>query len=77
MRMLRVTYRGFTYKIHPNAVQALIGASAAYNDGSIVTGAKALLGERQYAIFRARHSTLGELDELVTMIRALQRTRNR
>lgn len=76
MRTLKVMFEGYEYKIRPDAIQAVLGAKAAY-DGRVIYAARVMLGEHQWAIFRQRHNTVGELDRLVDMVIALQRTRKR
>lgn len=62
--MLRVKYAGHTYTISPDPADAVVGL-AAVSDGKLIATARAWLGAEQWALFRQRHRTLGDLRALV------------
>jgi hypothetical protein len=64
---LSIEFRGYTYKIPPSSKWDL-DAIEASERGNVVISTKLLLGEAQWAKFRERNSTLGDLNAFMDAI---------
>ena len=65
-----VEFRGYTYRIPPSSKWSLDAVEAA-ELGNIVSASRMLLGDKQWAKFRKRNSTLGDLEAFMDAVKAV------